>query len=106
MADFLLPESVGGQLEHVREIVEETPTPAVAEETVFCASRYRRIYAVDLQSGSPRWTFETAWVRIFGQEAAGTETAGTFVRFWGRQRPLPDVGVVRRLAEHPLTPSP
>lgn len=37
----------------------------------------------------------TAWVKSFGSEGAGA-----FVRFWGRQRPLPDVNVVRALAEY------
>ncbi len=38
----------------------------------------------------------TAWVKTIG--------AGSFVRFWGRERPLTDAGVVRRLAEHRLAP--
>lgn len=36
----------------------------------------------------------TAWVKAFG--------AGEFVRLWGRERPIPDPSVVRRVAEHGL----
>lgn len=39
----------------------------------------------------------TAWVKKYG-----SNDAGAFVRFWGREKPLADIRTVRRLAEYGL----